>query len=43
MERDNQHPDEILAVGMGTQTYLINNPDIPPQTVSKFFQYVEKN
>lgn len=37
---DNQHPDDMLAVGMKTRTYLADSPGIPPDTVKSFHRLV---
>lgn len=34
----NQHDDDLIAVGMGARTYLCDHPDIPPEAVSSFFK-----
>lgn len=37
---DNQLPDNILAAGMGVQTYLAEHKDnLDPATIAKFFRY----
>ncbi|XP_060588036.1 uncharacterized protein LOC132743524 [Ruditapes philippinarum] len=36
----NQHQDDDLAVGMGTRSYLHDNPDICPVVLNKFFRSV---
>ena len=37
---DNQHPDDMLAVGMKTRTYLADSPDLTPETVKSFSRLV---
>ena len=37
-DRDNQHDDDNIAVGLQTREYLKDNQDIlPPHTVTRFF------
>ena len=35
---DNQHPDDILAVGMSTRTYSADNPDTAPEKIKSFYR-----
>ena len=38
--RDNQHDDEVLAIGWTAREFLRENPDLSPTVISKFYKQV---
>ena len=38
--RDNQHDDEVLAIGWTAREFLKENPDLSPTVISRFYKQV---